>query len=194
MSTTLSDLSNVSLFLEGWNTVLEKIKFPEKILTIVKRTNDAIRQRSLAELFVYGIGLFYNASSRVTIERDQFLKCIYTRVEENDSIFFTRQQWSDVEREYNRLIFINHFRTMKESLGEDFEKYDLETLNEVLFETNTFSELAGQVCALLLKQDGNDNDYPWKSIFPEAMKWDAFEKDRLLCDGKWIVCPKGEKI
>jgi hypothetical protein len=25
------------------------------------------------------------------------------------------------------------------------------------------------------------------------MTWKDFEKDQLLCDGKWIVCPKGKK-
>ena len=187
----LSDSLESTLLPARWDTALENIKLPDKILAIVRRTKYANRQRELAELFVYVIELFQKISSRVTIERDQFLKCIYERVEENDSVFFTRQQWSDVEHEYNRLLFIDYFRTSKELLGKNFEKSDLETLNEILFESNTFSELACQVAVLLLKQDDVDNEYQWKSILPNELKWNFYEKDRLLCDGKYIVCPKG---
>ena len=173
---------------------LEDIVLPEKIMTITKRSNDAKRQRVLAELFAHVIKLFQKISSRVEIERDQFLKCVYERVEERNAIFFTRQEWSDLEHEYNRLMFIDRFRIVKELLGVNFEKTALETLNEILFGSNTFSKLSCEVCSSLLKENGMDDDYQWKSILPDERKWTDFERDRLLCDGRWCLCPKGEKI
>jgi hypothetical protein len=127
-------------------------------------------------------------------ERDKLLKSIYEHVEKNNSVFFTRQQWLDLEYEYNRLICIDHFRTKKELLGNDFNKFDIDTLNDILFGPNPFSQLACQTCKIIFNENDDDNNDKWKSILLDETKWDDFEKDRLMCDGKRVVCPKGEEI
>jgi hypothetical protein len=91
------------------------------------------------------------------------------------------------------LIFIDHFRTLKESLGANFDKFDIDTLNDILFGPNPFSKFACQICNMLLNEDSDSND-KWKLILLDEKQLDDFEKDRLMCDGKWVVCPKGEEI
>jgi hypothetical protein len=173
--------------------LLNDVKLSEQITAIIKRSDNNTRHHELTELFVDVISLFQKLDSQMEIERDKLLKSIYEHVEKNNSIFLTRQQWSDLENEYNRLIFINRFRAKKELLGDNFNGCDVDTLDEILSGPNPFSEFASQVCNSLLEQDGGD-EYKWKSILPDKREWSDFEKDRLLCDGKWVVCPKGEKI
>ncbi len=172
---------------------LTDIKLPEEITTIIKENNDNERHKELTELLVHVIGLFQKMASRVDTERDVLLKSIYERVKTNNSIFFTRQQWSDLENEYNRLLFIEHFRTMKELLGSKFDTFDVETLGDILFGPNSFSKLASETCNLLLQKDG-DNEYKWKSILPNDTEWNDFDMDRRICDNKWVACSKGENF
>lgn len=172
---------------------MKDVKLPDQITAIVKQNDDNNRHKKLTELFVHVINLFQKLTGEIETKRDKLLKSIYECVEKNNSIFFTRQQWLDLEYEYNRFIFIDYFRTKKELLGSDFDKVDLETLEYIIFGPNPFSKLAYQTCKQLLKEDDDSND-KWKSILLDETKWDDFEKDRLMCDGKWIVCPKGEEI
>jgi len=175
------------------NKFMEDVQLPDQIIAIIKNNNDNNRRKKLTELFVHVIRLFQKLNNRIEIERENLLKSIYEQVEKNNSIFFTRQQWLDLEHEYNRLIFIDHFRTKKELLGSEFDKFDIETLKDILLGPNPFSKLAFETCQTLLNEDGDNND-KWKSILLDETKWVDFEKDRLMCDGKWVVCPKGEKI
>lgn len=178
------------------NAAMEGIQVPDQIAAIIKKNNDSDRRRKLTELFIHMIRLFQKLSGRTEIERDNLLKSIYEQVEKNNSIFFTRQQWLDLEREYNRLIFIDQFREKKESLGSDFEKLDVDTLNDLIFGPNPFSEFAYQICNMLMNQESGDGDGDdkWKSILLDKTTWNDFEKDRLMCDDKWIICPKGMRI
>jgi len=192
IESTLTGSPKSSLPLFRTKILLKDVKLSEKITAIIKRSDNNTRHHELIELFVDVISLFQKLDSQMEIERDKLLKSIYEHVEKNNSIFLTRQQWSDLENEYNRLIFINQFRAKKELLGDDFNRGDVDTLDEILSGSNPFSEFASQVCNSLLEQDGG-NEYKWKSILPDKREWSDFEKDRLLCDGKWVVCPKGEK-
>ncbi len=175
------------------NISLKDVKLPEQISTIVKENNDNERHKELAALLIHVIGLFQKLSGRMDTERDKILKSIYEHVKTNNSIFFTRQQWSDLEHEYNRLLFIDYFRTIEELFGTEFNRFDVDTLTDILFGPNPFSEFASQVCNLLLKRDDN-NDYKWKSILPNEKEWNDFDRDRRICDNKWIACLKGENF
>jgi len=195
ISSTVSTLTGSERFnlIHRSNISLKDVELSDQITAIVKRSDDNNRHKILIELFVHMISLFQKLTGQMEAERDKLLKSIYEHVEKNNSIFFTRQQWLDLEHEYNRLIFIDYFRTKKELLGSEFNKFDIDTLNDVLFGPNPFSKLACQICQKLLSED-DDNDDKWKSILLDETNWDDFEKDRLMCDGKWVVCPKGEKI
>jgi hypothetical protein len=173
---------------------IKDVKLPEQINAIIKRNDDNSRQHKLIELFVHVVGLFQKLSCQIDTERDRLLQAIYEHVEKNNSLFLTRQQWSDLENEYNRLTLIDRFRISQELLGIDSNKSEIETLNDILFGPNQFSQLACLLCNVLLNHDSNDGDDEWKSILLDGTKWDDFEKDRFVCDGKWVVCPKGEEI
>ena len=174
--------------------LMRDVKIPDQILTIVKKQRDNDRCEKLTELFLHVINLFQKLSGQIEIERDKLLKSLYEHVEKNNSIFLTRQQWSDLEHEYNRLLLIDHFRTLKESLNGDFKQFDIDTLNDILFGPNPFSKFACQVCKLLLNEDVDNNNDKWKSILLNETEWKDFEKDRLICDGKWVVCPESKRI
>ena len=168
------------------------VTLPEKITTIIERHKANTRHHKLIKLFMHVVSLFQKLNDLVSTERDRLLKAVYEHVEKSDSIFLTRQQWLDLENEYNRLIFVDRFRTSKELLQPDFDVSVVQTLNDILFGPNQFTELACELCNAFLNNDSNNDK--WKSILLEATKWNDFEKNRLICDGKWIVCPKGEKI
>jgi hypothetical protein len=172
---------------------LKDVELPDQITAIVKQNDDNARHTILTKLFLHVVRLFQKLNGRMETERDKLLKSIYEHVEKNNSVFFTRQQWLNLEHEYNRLIFIDHFRTLKESLGANFDKFDIDTLNDILFGPNPFSKFACQICNMLLNEDSDSND-KWKLILLDEKQLDDFEKDRLMCDGKWVVCPKGEEI
>jgi NTP pyrophosphatase (non-canonical NTP hydrolase) len=173
---------------------MKDVELSDQITAIVKQNDDNSRRKKLTDLFIHVISLFRKLTGRMEAERDKLLKSIYEHVEKNNSVFFTRQQWLDLEYEYNRLIFIDHFRTKKELLGSDFNKFDIVTLNDILFGPNPFSQLACQTCKIILNENDDDNNDKWKSILLDETKWDDFEKDRLMCDGKRVVCPNGEEI
>ncbi len=172
---------------------LMDVELPDQITAIVKQNDSNRRYQKLTELFLHVVSLFQKLKCRIDTECDKLLKSIYEHVEKNNSVFLTRQQWLDLENEYNRLIFIDQFRTLKELLGSDSDKFDIERLNGILFGPNPFSKFACETCNKLLNQDSDNND-KWKSILLDKTEWNDFEKDRLMCDGKWVVCPKGEKI
>ncbi|UJR28371.1 hypothetical protein I4U23_009614 [Adineta vaga] len=165
------------------------VKLPTSIKTIIERNFAHQRRRRLTKLFIHVTELFEKLSNRMDIERDKLLRAVYEYVEKNDSIFLTRQQWSDLENEYNRLFLIDRFRTAKESSELDYNELQIETINDILSTSNEFTQLACEVCNALLKPDEDTTD-TWKSILPGEITWNDFEKDRLLCDGKWIVCVK----
>ncbi len=166
---------------------------PEQITAIVKRNNDNDRHQKLTELFVYVVNLFQNLTGRMETERDQLLKTIYEHVEKTNSIFFTRQQWSDLENEYNRLMLIDQFREKKELAEPDLYNAKIDILDDMLFGPNPFSNFACQICNSLLNPDSDNND-KWTTILPDGNEWNDFEMDRRICDGKWIVCPKGKEM
>ncbi|CAF3707173.1 unnamed protein product [Rotaria sordida] len=168
-------------------SVIQYTDLPEYIIKIIKINTDNNRRRKLTELFVHVVNLFRKLSDEISKECDVILKTIYEHVEKNDSLFLTRQQWLDLENEYNRLLIID---TMKESdklLESDRNEINNETLNDILFGPNPFNQFACQICYLLLNNDNENND-KWKSILPDETKWEDFEQDRLICDGKWLVC------
>lgn len=168
------------------------VALPEQLTSIIERHKVNTRQHILIKLFIHVVRLFQKLNDPVSIERDRLLKAVYEHVEKSDSIFLTRQQWLDLENEYNRLTVVDRFRTSKELLQPDFDVLEVQTLNDILFGPNQFTELACELCNTFLKTDSNNDK--WKSILLEETKWDNFEQYRLICDGKWIVCPKGEKI
>ncbi|CAF4522009.1 unnamed protein product [Rotaria sp. Silwood2] len=189
---TLSDslANNYSL---SSRPLIEYTELPEHMIKIVKRNIDNNRQRKLAELFVYVVNLFRKLNDEVSTERDIILTTIYEYVEKNDSLFLTRQQWSDLESEFNRLLVIDAMRKSEKLSEPDQKEIDNETLNDILFGPNPFSQLACQVCNILLNKDSDNND-KWKSILPDETKWENFEQDRLVCDDKWFICAQGNHL
>jgi cell fate (sporulation/competence/biofilm development) regulator YmcA (YheA/YmcA/DUF963 family) len=190
---TLSGSKNDATFIRTLNRSITYAGLPEHVIEIVKRNNSTCRQYKLAELFVHVVNLFQERSDVVSIERDMILKAIYEHVKKKNSLFLTRQQWLDLENEYNRLTLIDHFRTSKELLQSDSKEIEIQTLNDILFGPNQFTQLACQICHMLLNNDKDSNNN-WKSILLDETTWDDFEKDRLICDGKWVICPQGEEI
>lgn len=163
------------------------IDLPDKITEIIQTKCDLKRQSKLIELFVHVIDLFKKLSSNVSDERDRLLKSVYKFVEENQTIFLTKQQWLDLESEYNRLILIERFHSMKDLDAND---ESIDTLDDILFGPNPFTEFACKICYLLF---GETDDDKWKSILLENKTWKDFEQDRFLCDEKWVVCPEGKQ-
>jgi hypothetical protein len=182
---------------------LEGVKLPDQIIDIIQRKDLNNRHERLVELFVHVIKLFQELNCRMDIERDKLLKLLYEHVEKNNSVYLTRQQWLDLENEYNRLVFIDHFRTMKESTAYGLNQSETVTLETILFGPNPFTKFACKISYLLLNQETGDHDKwkltaseddsEWKSILLDGKSWDDFEKDRLMCDRKWIICPKGKQ-
>ena len=66
------------------------------------------------------------------------------------------------------------------------------TLNDILFGSEQFTQLAYEVCKMILDQDRVDNNQ-WISIFRDATSLNCFQRDQLICDGKWVICPKGKQ-
>jgi hypothetical protein len=189
-SSTLSG-SSVQDFLQGSKLAIKNSDLAESVSAIVKLNNDDSRRQKLAQLFVHVITLFQKLNYENNTERDKILNTIYEHVKKTNSLFLTRQQWTDFENGYNRIRLIEDFRRSKELSECDLDERTIETLDDILFGPNQFSQFACQVCTGLLKHGSEDNDY-WKSILPEETKWNDFEKDRLVCDGKLFLCPGGE--
>ncbi|CAF5118140.1 unnamed protein product, partial [Rotaria sp. Silwood1] len=182
-SHSLKTLSNSFINNKIFNSrsTIEYNELSENTIKIIKRNIDNDRQRKLAVLFVHVVMLFRKLNDEVSIERDIILKTIYEHVEKNDSLFLTRQQWSDLENEYNRLLFID---IMKKSNQNEI---DIDTLNEIIFGPNPFTQFTCEICYILLNKDSENNN-KWKSILPDEIQWEDFEQDRFICDGKWFVC------
>ena len=164
---------------------------PGNIATIVDQHSSRKRLSNLTELFTHVIGLFTELDDLVESERTKLLNAIYASVEKNNSVFLTRQQWSDLEIEYNRLRCIALFRSSKESTEAGLNESELDTLDDILFGPNRFGHLACQVCHIILDGRDSDGDH-WQSILPQERQWDDFEKDRLICDGRWFECQKSK--
>ncbi|CAF3489036.1 unnamed protein product [Adineta steineri] len=155
-----------------------------------RRDSDNNRQKKLCDLFIHVVGLFQNLKKQVSTERDKILEAVYEHVKKNDSLFLTRQQWLDLEHEYNRLVFIDRFKTLKEALTNGFNQSEIQTLNDNLFGPNQFTQSICQKCKTLLYYADDDNDI-WQTILPDQLKWDEYEKDQHICDRKWMMCSKG---
>ncbi|CAF4654475.1 unnamed protein product [Rotaria sp. Silwood1] len=188
-SHSLKTLSNSFINNKIFNSrsTIEYNELSENTIKIIKRNIDNDRQRKLAVLFVHVVMLFRKLNDEISIERDIILKTIYEYVEKNDSLFLTRQQWSDLENEYNRLLFID---IMKKSNQNEI---DIDTLNEIIFGPNPFTQFTCEICYILLNKDSENNN-KWKSILPDEIQWEDFEQDRFICDGKWFVCAQGAHL
>ncbi|CAF5003686.1 unnamed protein product, partial [Rotaria sp. Silwood1] len=188
-SHSLKTLSNSFINNKIFNSrsTIEYNELSENTIKIIKRNIDNDRQRKLAVLFVHVVMLFRKLNDEISIERDIILKTIYEHVEKNDSLFLTRQQWSDLENEYNRLLFID---IMKKSNQNEI---DIDTLNEIIFGPNPFTQFTCEICYILLNKDSENNN-KWKSILPDEIQWEDFEQDRFICDGKWFVCAQGAHL
>ena len=88
---------------------------------------------------------------------------------------------------------IAYFRASQVLTEVDLNKPELDTMDDILFGPNKFGQLACQVCYTILDGSDSDGDH-WKSILPDQRQWDDFEKDRLMCDGRWFECQKSKLI
>lgn len=183
----LTNVTKTVLISNNVTALLVDIDLPDKITEIIKTKCNLRRQTKLIELFVHVIDLFKKLSSNVSDERDRLLKSVYNFIEENQTIFLTKQQWLDLESEYNRLILIERFRTMDDLDAND---ESIDTLDDILLGPNPFTEFACKICYLLF---GEADDNKWKSILLENTTWKDFEQDRFLCDDKWVICPEGKQ-
>ena len=164
---------------------------PDAILTIVANHQKNSRDEPYITLLLHVIDLFRHLDQRVESERQSIINIIYDRVEKSQSIFFTRQQWSDLETEYNRLSLIDAFRAAKEASHCRLTPSDIECLNDILLGPNHFGRLSCEVCHTLLKMDIKKADQ-WKLILPKDETWESFEKNGWVCDGNRFVCPAGQ--
>ncbi|CAM4789800.1 unnamed protein product [Rotaria magnacalcarata] len=182
LSDSLKNDATIKLHLLTASTQL-----PEHIEKIIRKNLDNNRQNIFGTLFVHALNLFTELDNNVSDERSKMLTTIYEHIKKSDSLFLTRQQWSDIEYEYNRLLFISSMRKF------DLKASDTETLNDILFGSNPFSQIARQTCQSLLNPNSEGSD-KWKSILPDEKTWMDFERDQLICDRKMAMCPQGKHI
>ena len=184
-SNNLSTIRSSSAFL------LKDLELPDAVVTIVENHQKNSRDGPYITLLLHVIDLFRHLDQRVECERQSIVTVIYDRIEKSQSIFFTRQQWSDLETEYNRLSLIDTFRAAKEASHCRLTPSDIECLNDVLLGPNHFGRLSCEVCHTLLKMDINKDDQ-WKPILPQDETWESLEKNGWVCDGNRFVCPAGQ--
>ncbi|CAF1069393.1 unnamed protein product [Adineta ricciae] len=157
------------------------LELPESVIKIVRQFGNHPRRRKLTELFLNTIDVFKNLSGTVSVERDKFLRAIYAHVEQHDSLYFTRQQWLDIETEYKRLLSIDHQATTNECLSVHSNQAQNESDDD-----DPFKLLPLLATPKATITDKNSR----QSILSVDTTWNDFEKDRLICDGKWALCSK----
>lgn len=171
----------------------ECTEIPANIRNLMKKSLDRTRQKGRSTLFMHMLDLFRKLDSDVSNERNVVLNSIYEEAEKNDSIFLTRQQWSDLEKEYNRLSTIACVRKIQKLTESHSKDFDGVLLNDILFETKSFTQQECDTCNILLNEN-NGKQHEWKSILPDNTDFDDIDRERLICDEKMYLCPEGRII
>ena len=170
---------------------IDKLKLPEKVAEILTKHRGNNKHKNQTDLFLKVLNLFHDFGENAAVHRDRIVQVIYERVVKKDSIFFTVQQWLDLENEYNRLRSIDYLAVLQSRAPASADSLDLDTLDDILFGPNRFEPLALTMFQLLLGEE-REKDDGWKSIHLEELDWPDLQRDRRICDGKWFVCPEGE--
>lgn len=184
-------INNLSTIRSSSSLSPKDLELPVAVLTVVESHLKNSRDGPYVTLLLHVIDLFRRLDQRVESERQSIMNIIYNHVEKSQSIFLTRQQWSDLETEYNRLSLIDAFRAAKEASHCRLAGSDIECLNDVLLGPNPFGRLSCEVCHTFLKMNIKKDD-KWKPILPKDETWESLEKNGWVCDENRFVCPAGQ--
>ncbi len=160
---------------------------PEPVREHIKNARST-RLHALTELFVHALSLFQELS--MTSEVNQVLKSLYSYIETTQSFFLTRQQWTDLENEFNRLRCIQ-FSKRFHVKADDSDKNV--TLTDILQGSKKMNKETYEKCMALFNIP-QLKTYSWQSLFLENTTLDDYEADRIQCDGNWFLCPKGKLL
>ena len=170
---------------------LRKLKLPEAISVILDRHRTNSRHHNLTHLFIHVLTHFNELDDDICVHRDKIIRMIYDRMEKKGSIFFTQQQWTDLECEYNRLRIVEYLQNLKQKSDFDDDSSDIETVNDILFGPNRCERLAVEMSHGLLKTNVKEEEQ-WDPILSDLMTWGGYQTYRWTCDRKWFVCPKSK--
>ncbi|CAF0914457.1 unnamed protein product, partial [Didymodactylos carnosus] len=179
---------------------------PTDIRVLLTVNHDNHRRKIYYKQFLHMCTLYNTLPDNVKQEVNKCLKSLFSIIERKKSVWLTKQQWLDLESEYNRLLFLSQLKDIRYLAELEYFKYDNENnnKNDTINVLSTIIETQGiqfnkdnyQICIELLHNNNlmSSTKLEWTSLFIYCKTMNDFEKDRQTCDQKWIICPKGKHL
>ena len=157
------------------------------IKKIIKSYEDLSTNISVG-IFVHMMNQWEKIGSVMEDRRRAIVNRIIDEVEITKSIYFTRQQWLDLENEYNWLLLLTSIETLKRKSNILEEKNSI--LADVASNDSSFDRETWQKCSDFVNANSSNKIF-WRSILPRNITWNDYDIYRKVCDGNWFVCPAG---